>query len=228
MPIHKPKILADFPHFHVLAVRRGDTFATGYTRFELDGKFDRVIDDLDIYWFWLVQGENDCFYVSLRSLNKETGEAVLSCDVLDEPKVVDQKLAYLSQRWQANQIWMVLDPAWGWQRKRYQGADAFAEDYDAGETTVVDGREVRVWTKLELVDGREGASRHFPADDQTLPPSSKRRAMPNGWGHEHCNFCLTHIEAGEFGFCDPQGHWICEKCHDQYVANRDLSFVDEL
>jgi hypothetical protein len=84
----------------------------------------------------------------LQSLDKETKAAVLSCDVADEPKVIGQPLAYLSPYWQAYHVWMVLDPAWGWEKKQFYGVDAFAQNYEAKETAVVDGREVRVWTKL--------------------------------------------------------------------------------
>jgi len=228
MPIPKPKTLADFPQFIVSAVRRGQTSAAGYTRFELDGKFDRIIADIDPHWFWLLFGEHDCLCATLQSLDKETRKAILTCEVTDEPRVVGESLAYLSPRWQAHHVWMVLDHAWRWDKKRFQGADAVAEDYDAGETSVVEGRDVRVWTKLELVGGREGASRHYPASDQSLPPSSERRPVPGGWGHEHCDLCKTHIEAQEFGYCDPEGHWMCEKCYERYVLQRDLAFVDEL
>jgi hypothetical protein len=228
MPVHKPKTLGDFPHFIVSAVRRGKTSTAGYTRFELDGKFDQVIDQIDPHWFWLLFGENECLCATLQSMNKETRAAVLTCDVLVEPRVVGKKLAYLSPYWQAYHVWMVLHPAWGWVKKRFQVADAVAEDYDTGERSVVDGRDVRVWTKSELAGGREGASRHYPASDQSLPPNSERRQVPGGWDHEHCALCKTHIDAGEFGYCDPAGRWICEKCYEGYVIQRDLAFVDEL
>jgi hypothetical protein len=177
----KSKTLKDLSNFFVSAVRRGKTSTTGYTRFELDGKFDRIIDDIDPHWFWLLFGKNDCLCATLQSLDKKSRAAILTCDVKDEPKVVGETLAYLSPRWQAYHVWMVLDPVWGWSKKRLQGAYAVAEDYDAGETSTVGGREVRVWTKLELVGGREGASRHYPASDQSLPPSSERRPVPGGW-----------------------------------------------
>jgi hypothetical protein len=226
--MHKPKTLRDFPQFIVSAVRRGKTLDAGYTRFEIDGEFDRIVDNIDPHWFWLLFGENDCLCTTLQSIDKGGRAAVLSCDVKDEPKVVGETLAYLSSYWQAYHVWMVLDPAWGWERKIFQGADAVAEDYDAGEASVVEGREVRVWTKLELVGGREGASRHYPASDQSLPPNSERRPVPGGWGHEHCDLCRTHIDAKGFGYCDPAGRWMCEKCHERYVLRRDLAFVDEL
>jgi hypothetical protein len=228
MPTHKPKTLEDFPQFVVSAVRPGKSSYAGFTRFELDGEFDRIIHNFDPNWFWLLIGENDCLCTSLQTLDHETWTATLTCDVTDEPKVVGETLAYLSPHWQAYQVWMVLDPAWGWEKKRFQGADAIAEDYDTGEISLVGGREVRVWTKVELVGGREGASRHYPANDQSLPPNSERRQIPGGWGHEHCDLCKTHIEGGEFGYCDPGGRWICEKCYERYVVQRDLAFVDEL
>lgn len=129
--------------------------------------------------------------------------------LLIEPSLELPIVAYLSPYWQAYHVWMVLDSACGWEKKRFQGADAVAAEYDAGATSIVDGREVRLWTKLELVGGREGASRRHPASDQSLPPSSERRPVPGGWGHEHCDLCKTHIEAGEFGYCDPEGRWLC-------------------
>lgn len=228
MPPQKRKKLEDFPQFIVYAVRRGKTSVAGFTRFELDGKFDRIIADIDPHWFWLLFGAHGSLCASLKSLDKESRTAILTCDVRDEPSVVGERLAYLSPYWQAYHVWMVLDPAWGWNKKRFLGADAVAEDYDAGDTSVVEGRNVRVWTKLELVGGREGASRHYPASDQSLPASSERRPVPGGWGHEHCDLCKTHIEAGDFGYCDPGGRWMCEKCYERYVMQRDLAFVDEI
>jgi hypothetical protein len=226
--VHKPKTLEDFPHFIVHALRRGKTSAAGYTKFELEGKFNRIIEGIDPHWFWLLFGENQSLCATLQSLNDETGTAILTCDLRDEPTVVGQKLTYLSPSWQAYHVWMILNPAWGWVKKRFQEVDAVAQDYDPGETSVVDGRNVRVWTKLELVGGREGATRHYPASNQNLPPRSEQRQVPGGWGHEHCDLCKTHIDAGVFGYSDPEGRWMCEKCYERYVVQRDLSFVDEL
>jgi hypothetical protein len=226
--MYKPKTLEDFPQFSVAAVRRGKSSADGYTRFELDGKFDRTIERIDTHWFWLLFGENDCLCVTMQTLDKESGAAILTCDEKDEPRVTGRTLAYLSPYWQAYHVWMVLDPAWGWEKKRFHGADAVAQDYEANEIAVVGGHDVRVWTKLEHTEGRGGTSRHYPASDQSLPPSSERRLVPGGWDHEHCDLCRTHIDAGEFGYCDPGGRWMCEKCYERYVLQRDLAFVDEL
>jgi hypothetical protein len=226
--MHKPKTLEDFPKFSVDAVRRGKTSARGYTTFELEGKFDRIIAEIDPDWFWLLYDKRNCLCATLRAFDAETLAATLTCDEHDEPRVVGQPLAYLSPYWQAHHVWMVLDPDWGWQQRRFHGADAIAQDYDAGQVSLVDGREVRVWTKLELAKRGRGQSRHYPASDQNLPPNSEVRPVPGGWGHEHCNFCKSHIDAGKVGFCDPDGRWMCERCYNRYVVQRDLAFVDEL
>jgi hypothetical protein len=228
MTPRKSKSLADFPQFLVSRVRRGETSADGYARFELNGKFDRVIREIDPHWFWLLFDEKSCVCATLQSLDNETLAATLSCNDTDEPQVTGKNLAYLNPRWQAYNVWMVLNPSWGWERRQFRGVDAVAEDYDAGSTERVSDRDVRVWTKLELVGGREGASRHYPAGDQTLPPNSEPRLVPGGWGHEHCELCKSHVEAGDFGYCDPKARWICEKCYERYVIPRDLAFVEEL
>ncbi len=226
--MRKPKTLDDFPHFIVSAVRRGATSDTGYTRFELDGRFDRTIEEIDPHWFWLLFGKEECLCASLKSLDKETKAATLTCDEHEEPAVIGQTLAYLRPYWQAFNVWMVLDPEWGWEKKQFQGADAVAVDYEAKDISIVEGREVKIWTKLEPLHGKGGESRHYPAGDQAGPVSSEPRLISSGWDHEHCNLCKAHIEAGDIGYRDRGDRWVCEKCYGQYVMRRDLAFVDEL
>jgi hypothetical protein len=228
MDVRKPKTLEDFPKFSVVAVGRGATSATGYTRFEMEGEFDRIIEWLGPHWFWLLIGEHDCLCATLKSLDRETRLAVLTCDEKDEPDVVGQTLAYLSPYWQAQNVWMVLDPNWGWKKTQFRGLDAVAQDYEAKDISIVDGREVKIWTKLEPVDRGRGASRHYPASNQSSPPEPESRLVPGGWSHEHCDLCKNHIDAGEFGYRDPAERWMCEKCYERYVMARDLAFVDEL
>src|SRR5260221_2148128 len=163
----KPKTPEDSTKFLVSALRRGPTSDDGYTRFEFDGSFDRVIKNIDQHWFWLLFGEQDCVRASQESLDKETGTATLSCDEKEEPKIVGRTLAYLSPYWQAFNVWMVLDPNWGWEKKQFRGVDAVAEDYEGKDISIVAGREVKVWTKLAPVGGAGGQSRHYPALDQT-------------------------------------------------------------
>ncbi|HYM76702.1 MAG TPA: hypothetical protein VE377_12050 [Candidatus Dormibacteraeota bacterium] len=228
MESSKPKTLEDFPKFIVTAVRRGATSETGYTRFELAGSFDHIIENISPYWFWLLFGERGCLCASLKSLDKQTRAAILTCDEKDEPDVVGQALAYLSPYWQAFNVWMVRDPSWGWEKKEFRGIDAVAEDYESKDVSIVEGREVRVWTKLAPAEGSEGQGRHHPAKDQTLPPLRETRLVPSGWDHEHCELCKAHIDAGTFGYCDPGERWMCKKCFERYIIPRDLAFVDEL
>jgi hypothetical protein len=70
-----PKTLEDFPQFVVSAVRCGKTSVDGYTRYELDGKFHRISDEIDPHWFWLLFGKNDCLCVTLQSLDRKTWTA---------------------------------------------------------------------------------------------------------------------------------------------------------
>ena len=228
MDSRKLKTLEDFPKFIVTGVRRGATSDTGYTRFELDGSFDRVVEQIDPHWFWLLFGETECLCAGLKSLDSETKAAILTCDEKSEPKIVGQALAYLSPYWQAYHVWMVLDPRWGWERTQFHGTDAVAEDYESKDLSIVEGREVRVWTKMEPLEGGGGQSRHYPAPDQTLPVRTGTRLVPSGWGHEHCELCRAHINAGQFGYCDPGDRWMCEKCYGRYAVGHDLAFVDEL
>lgn len=227
METRKPKALEDFSRFMVGGVRRGTTSDTGYTRFELEGDFDLIPEHIDPDWFWLLFGERGCLCASLKSLDEETGTATLTCDEKDEPKIVGQSLIYLSPYWQAFNVWMVLDPGWGWKKTNFLGVDAIAENYESPDISIVGGREVKVWTKLAPVtDGSQ--NRYYPATDQTIPVNSTPHLVHSGWDHEHCSLCKTHIDVGNFGYCDPGKHWLCERCHERYVVPRDLAFVDEL
>jgi hypothetical protein len=49
MELRKRKSLDDFPHFTVSDLRRGATSDTGYTRFELEGRFDRAVEKISPY-----------------------------------------------------------------------------------------------------------------------------------------------------------------------------------
>jgi hypothetical protein len=236
MEIHKRKTLEDLPKFVATAVRRGGPSEAGYTWFEIDGRFDRtppssfdhIIEGRGPRWFWLLFGERGSLCPMLKSFDKETRTAILTCQEKEEPRVIGLELAYLSCYWQAFNIWMVLDPNWGWERKQFQGTDAVAEDYEAKDVSIVGGREVRIWTKLEPTGVSRGQSRHYPATDQSLPVRSGTRLVPSGWGHDHCELCNAHIDAGTFGYRDSGEHWMCDKCYERYVMRHDLAFVDEL
>jgi len=236
MATSKPKTLEDLPKFRVTAVREGETSNDGYRSFELEGTFDPALESsftqitkgTGVQWFWLLHGDRGYLSPMLKTFDKLAGTAVLICYEKDEPKVLGMELAYLSPYWQAFNVWMVLDSGWGWERKQFLGADAVAEDYEAQDISIIEGREIRVWTKLEPAGESRGQSRHYPATDQTLPVRSGNRLVPAAWGHEHCGLCNAHIDAGEFGYRDPDERWMCEQCYERYALRHDLVFLDEL
>jgi hypothetical protein len=224
---HINKTLADLPQFTVTAVCRGETSDTGYTHFEIEGSFDRITKTMDGHWFWALYGERECVCASLESLDREGNTALLSFEEENEPQILGQKLACLSPYWQAFHVWMVLEPRWIWEQKEVQGTDAVAEDYEADEVSLIEGREIKVWTKVEPAASGRGKTRYYPAADQTLPVRPGTRIVPSVWDHEHCELCRAHIHAGEVGYCDLSNHWLCEQCHARYVVNHDLAFIDE-
>jgi len=225
-----PKTLEDFPKFVVTALRRGSTATEGYTFYELEGRFDSHVNiETDgPQWFWLLFGKRGCLCASVQSLDRTTQMAVLTFEATEEPKLVCDTLTYLSSRWQAYNVWMVLDPDWHWEKREFLGMDAIAEEFESKDTSIIEGREVKVWTKLSPVKGERGQSRYCPAPDQPATSRSKVRLIPSGWDHEHCELCNSHIDIGMFGYCDPDERWMCESCYSRYVLHRDLAFVDEL
>lgn len=225
-----PKTLEDFPKLVVTALRRGPTADEGYTFFELEGSLDQRIHVTTDgpQWFWLLFGKRGCLCARVQSLDKDTRAVALTFEATEKPDIVGQTLAYLSPYWQAYNVWMVLDPEWGWEKKKFVGIDALAEDFESRDTSIIDGQEVKVWTKLSPANVQRGQSRHYPATAQAPPPGSKVRLVPSGWDHEHCELCNSHIDIGMFGYCDPDERWMCENCYSRYVVPRDLAFVDEL
>jgi hypothetical protein len=230
MKTSSPKTLQDFPKVVVTALRRGPTGDAGYTFFELEGHLDPHINVTTEgpQWFWLLFGKRGSFCASVRSLDSDTRAAVLTFEAREEPDIVGQTLAYLSPYWQAYNVWMVIDPDWGWEKKKFLGIDAVAEDFQSKDTSIIEGREVSVWTKLSPANVHRGQSRYYPATGETPMPESKVRLVPSGWDHEHCELCKSHIDIGMDGYYDPDDHWMCENCYSRYVSPRDLAFVDEL
>ena len=232
----KTKSLEDLPKFLVTAVTGGETLDDGYRSFEiegtsdpaLEGSFTEITKGTGVQWFWLLYGDRGYLTPILKTFDKLAGTAVFVCYEKEEPKVLGLEMAYLSAYWQAFNVWMVLDSGWGWERTQFLGTDAVAEDYEAQDLSIVEGREIRVWTKLEAAGAGRGQSRHYPATDQTLPVRSGTRSVPAAWGHEQCGLCNAHIDAGEFGYRDPEERWMCEKCYERYAIRHDLAFLDEL
>jgi hypothetical protein len=223
----KPKTLADFQHFLASVVTRGVQDVDGYVRFEYKGKFDRSIPETASNWFYLLFGEREAVCVILQSLDDKLS-AILTCDEKDQPDWVGKPAAYSSTRWSPYKVWMVAAPRWKWERKTFEALDAVAEGFESKDISIVDGREVKSWTKLQPVRRDDGLSHCYPTSDQAGPPNATTRIVPGGWDHEHCELCNAHIDAGNVGYCDSSEHWVCEACYARYVVPHDLAFVDEL
>src|SRR3954468_12877869 len=142
MKTSSPKTLKDFPTFEVAALRRGPTAHEGYTFFEIEGRFDQRINITPDgpQWFWLLFGKRGCLCASVQSLDGETRTGILTFDATEEPDIVGHSLAFLSPYWRAYNVWMVLDPDWGWEKKKFLGMDAIAEDFEAKDTSIIEGR----------------------------------------------------------------------------------------
>jgi hypothetical protein len=205
--IRKPKSLGDFPKFLVTAVRECGTDDGGYTRFELDGNFDVVIKNISPSWFWLLSDGKESFCACLKWLDQETKAATLTIDVKNEPKIVGQKLSYLSSYWQAYHVWMILEEDARWEKVVFRAADAMREPF-----TEADGRHFQMLRKVQ--------------QGQKVPDGAQ--VVTDGWDHEHCQLCNKHIDPGDDAFTNKDGLWICLTCFDNYVNPRNLSFVDEL
>jgi hypothetical protein len=222
------KTLADFPRFTVTSLRKQPPNTEGYIDFEIEGTFDRIIPKSAVTWFWLLFGERDCLCVQWKSQEDADLSAVLVGCQRNIPEVVGATLHYLNPYWQAFNIWMVLDSQWGWQRVKLEAMDAVADNFEAKDVSIVDGREVKCWTTLKRADNRGHSSRHYPASEEGNGSEGGSRLVPGGWDHEHCALCNAHINVGDFGYRDPDDRWMCEACYEKYVIPRDLSFVDEL
>lgn len=222
------KTLEDFPKFSLSQLIRAGTDSQGFTRFELNGEFDRLIQSQgEITWFWLLIGDRAAVCAQWESVGPGTA-ATLVAFKKEMPEIVGKTLYYLSPAWDARHIWMVLDEQWGWKRVLFQAVDAVAEAYEATDVSIANGQEVKTWTKLSRADKLGSTERYVPTLDNPLGSSVPPQLVPGGWDHEHCELCREHINNGDFGYRDEDGQWLCENCYDKYAKLHDLSFVDDL
>jgi len=220
------KTLEDFPKFHLSRLSRGETSQEGFTAFELEGEFDRPIErEEEITWFWLLIGERAAIRAQWKSFAEDTRAATLVAHEKELPEIAGKTLYYLGRRWDPYQVWMVLDEQWGWERVRFQAVDAVAETYEAKDISIIDGRPVKTWTKMQRADKRTSTTRYAPAVEQSSPSSAGQQVIPGGWDHEHCQLCRGHIDHDDIGYRDRDELWMCENCYDTYVKPHDLSFV---
>lgn len=173
---------------------------------DLIGRFD-VSKGVDAGRCWLLLPGRTALIGDVSGFDPETGSATFNSADETNASLVGQKLPYLSAYWQAYHVWMVLDGASGWDKVGYQAVDAIGDAFATD-----DGKNYR---RLRRAKPGEVLS----AED---------RLVPHGWDHEHCELCNTHIDPGHNAYSNSEGLWICVRCFDRYVSERNLAFVDEL
>jgi len=52
--------------------------------------------------------------------------------------------------------------------------------------------------------------------DEQLPLGAV--VVKNGWDHEHCEVCWTHINSGDYGYRNERDLWLCLDCFDERGA----------
>ncbi len=201
-----PKRLEDLPQFTTLT-----------------GIFDRI-DGIDFgMWCWLLLPGNDCLCGDLQIVDKESRQCTFQTLRQKATATVGQTLSHLSPYWQAFNIWMVLDPNWGWRRMRVTQTGVEVESKPVTEETWVGRRKVTGWAEVKRVGG--GAIvRYVPLFGKAKRPLNRKSLSQ--WGHETCTLCHSHVDEGKYGYLDPDGRWMCLRCYRCYVIPRDLSFTD--
>ena len=77
-------------------------------------------------------------------------------------------------------------------------------NYEA-EGVVVEGREIKVWTKLEPWTGGGLKVVTILRATRLFATKLRESAGSLGWGHEHCALCRAPHEASRFGCTGSQG-----------------------
>jgi hypothetical protein len=136
-----------------------------------------------------------------RSVDPAAKTAVFTPNKVEPIEVIEREktYSYLDSYW-GKRAELVLDRSNSWRRLQFQPRDSMDFDQPGGRLSTAVSGEV-----------------------------SGGRIVPGGWDHEHCELCSTTISvsAQAFGFVNQAELWICEKCHDDYVATRSLDFIPE-
>ena len=155
---------------------------------------------------WLLLSGRAALIGDLESLDPRTMFATFNSADDISCVVAGQKLPYLSAYWQAYHVWMILGDS-QWKKTCFQMVDAVSESF-----TAEDGKKYRKLGKLK--------------PGQSLSPQAQ--LLSGGWDHEHCELCNTHIDPGDLAYVNGDELWVCLSCFENYVRQKNLSFVSEL
>jgi hypothetical protein len=202
----RPKKIDDLPHLLVAEVKEDGVDSDGYVQLNLLGVFDRL-DGVRRGRCWLLLPEQQGLISELTSLDPKTKAGNCRTWMKTVPALVGRGFPYLDAYWQAYHVWMVTDENQSWQEIIFQASDAVSDTLEGS-----DGQKLRHLRRVTAQD----------LDDRELT------IVPNGWDHEHCEFCNSHIDPGDLCRRDNMDRWVCVRCYDRYVKTHDLSFIDDL
>lgn len=221
------KTIDDLPHFRVSAVNQNESHEPYY---ELTGVLDRTTDVPEGLCSLLLPDKEVLTAMPgyLQFRNAAANEASVQITGQSVPDIVGLTLAYVHPKWNPVQVWMVSVPTWKWTSALFQATDATTKIVKGTHVSILDGEEIKEWIELKEKGKDTGLSRRypvFPSGKSTLLQIDPDGTVKGGWNHAHCQLCDTHIEAGNQGYVDPGGHWVCEGCYSRFVESHDLSFM---
>jgi hypothetical protein len=220
---HKPKRLEDLSQFTIKEIKTDAVDPDGYGHFKLIGVFDQINGVRFGEWCWLLLPGNDCLCGEVQIVDNDSRECTFQTTRQKMTATVGQTLPHLSAYWQAFNVWMVLDPNWGWHRMKVAEVGVEVENKPVIEETGVGRRKVTGWAEVKSA-GRNSITRYVPLFGKSRRPLNRKSLSL--WGHETCSLCYSHIDVGKYGYVDPNSRWMCLRCYRSYVIPRDLSFTD--
>ena len=220
---HKPKRIEDLPQFKIMEIKADGIDPKGFGHFTLTGVFDRLEGLSFDPWCWLLLPGNDCLCGTVQILDSHSRTCAFQTETSKMTAKIGQSLAHLSAYWQAFNVWMVLDPNWGWRRNKVAQVGVKIEIKPVTEETWVGKKRVTAWAEVNK-EGGGPQTRYVPLFGKGQRPLNRKSLSK--WGHETCTLCYSHIDAGKFGYVDPDARWMCLGCYRKYVVPHDLSFTD--
>jgi len=223
----KPKRFVDLPQFSVQEVRH-DTPSPGQTEMvgEMDGE-DRVTEGQ--CWFVWPSAEGVLGNLTFPVGNQPRAVFTTHDDLPSDP--MGTKLAHLPGRWKLYHLWMAFSPADVWNHTQFVASDADAGAYGADNQSLAGTLQPERGMQLRKTGSRTGRSRCYPEPPGGFPPDDPLHGLPDivkgGWDHEHCEYCAGRIESPQWAYVNTTDDYVCESCFCKYIANHDLSFVDE-
>jgi len=205
-----PKRFKELPVFQVASISVSEI--PGKSR--VAGVFDSLdgVKECPGYLLWWAPDFFDSVWGRVTQLSVDTREAVFLADAeIGDWNPTPGALRYLSDVRKPAQVWMISVPTWQFERRVFQGDDAFAvrRSPDAAPPPPT-GEAVKFW--LEITSAASPAKkRYYPNRD--VPEG----LVSGGWDHEHCELCGGHIDPGQVGYLDRGGNWACGTCYQQYI-----------